>query len=174
MPLPPVSSAASPQPAGWFRRRVITPIVDLLRQGLAPAQLALTVALGITIGIIPLFGVTTALAALVAWRLRLNVAAMQLACHLMTPVQLLLLLPLLRQGARVFGGASPQDMTVDSLKHLIATDWRAALQLLWRAELGALGLWLVGGAALVALLYFVLKLVFRRVVARTVVGENIE
>ena len=167
MPPLPASPTTPAKPASWLRRRVLDPFLDLLRQGLAPEQLALNVALGITIGIIPLFGVTTALAALVAWRLRLNVAAMQLVCHLITPVQLLLLLPLLRLGARLLGGTSPQELSIDSIKHLIATDWRGALHLLWRAELGALGLWLVGGAALVGVLYLVLKPIFRQFVSRS-------
>lgn len=172
MPQPLPSPAASPQPSGWFRRRVVDPLVGLLRQGLAPEQLALTVALGVVLGVVPLLGATTALAALVAWRLRLNVAAMQLVAHLLTPLQLLLLLPLLRAGAHLLGGANTQDMTVDSVQHLVANDWRGALQLLWRAELGALALWLLGGAVLVAGLYVVLKPVFRRVAARTAVAPE--
>ena len=167
MPQPLPSAAASPQRAGWFRRRVVDPLVGLLRQGLAPEQLALTVALGVGLGIVPLLGATTTLAALVAWRLRLNVAAMQLVAHLFTPLQLLLLLPLLRTGAQLLGGANTQNLTVDSVRRLVATDWRGALRLLWRAELGALALWLLGGGVLVAGLYVVLKPVFRRVAART-------
>ena len=164
-PLPPPPLAPGP-PASWLRRRVLDPLHNLLKQGLAPGQLALTVALGIVVGIVPLFGATTVLAALVAWRLRLNIAALQLVTHLLTPVQLLLLPVLLRQGARVFGGASANDLSVASIRHLIATNWREALHLLWRAELGALALWAVGGAGLVGLLYVVLKPVFTRIVAR--------
>lgn len=164
-PLPP-PPLASPPPASWLRRRVLDPLLNLLKQGLAPGQLALTVALGVVVGIVPLFGATTVLAALVAWRLRLNIAALQLVTHLLTPVQLLLLPVLLRLGARVFGGASVQDLSVSSVRHLLATDWRAALRLLWRAELGALAIWAVGGAVLAGVLYLVLKPVFTRIVAR--------
>ncbi|MDB5236776.1 MAG: hypothetical protein JWR44_3769 [Hymenobacter sp.] len=170
MPQFPDSSTVPSPPSSWVRRKVLDPLLGLLRQGLAPEQLALTVALGIVLGIVPLLGGTTLLAAFVALRLRLNVAAMQLVCHLFTPVQLLLLLPLLRQGARLLGGADTQDMTVASLRHLLATNWRGALRLLWRAELGALALWLMGGAALAFVLYFALKPVFRRIAARTAAG----
>ncbi|WP_201980191.1 DUF2062 domain-containing protein [Hymenobacter rubidus] len=165
--MPHLPASASAPPTSWFRRRVLDPLVGLLRQGLAPEQLALTVALGVVVGVLPLLGGTTLLAVFVALRLRLNVAALQLICHLLTPLQLLLLLPLLRLGARLLGGATAQDMTVDSLRHLLATNWRGALRLLWRAELGALLLWLVGGAVAVGVLYVVLKPVFRRLAART-------
>ena len=163
-PLPP--PFAPPPPASWLHRRVLDPLLNLLKQGLAPGQLALTVALGVVVGVVPLFGATTLLAALVAWRLRLNIAALQLVTHLLTPVQLLLLPLLLRQGARVSGGASANDLSVSSVRHLIATNWREALRLLWRAELGALVLWAVGGAVMGGVLYLVLKPVFARIVAR--------
>lgn len=162
--LPPLA----PSPASWLRRRVLDPLLNLLKQGLAPGQLALTVALGVGLGIVPLLGATTVLAALVAWRLRLNIAALQLVTHLLTPVQLLLLPLLLRQGARLFGGAAAHDLSVSAVSHLLATNWRAALRLLWRAELGALVLWAGGATMLVGVLYLVLKPVFTRIVARQV------
>ena len=168
-PLPPPPLA--PPPASWLRRRVLDPLLSLLREGLAPGQLALTVALGVVVGVVPLFGTTTVLAALVAWRLRLNVAALQLVTHLLTPVQLLLLPVLLRLGSRVVGGPAAADLSVSSVRHLVATNWRAALHLLWRAELGALALWAAGGAVLVGVLYLVLKPVFTRIVARQGLGE---
>lgn len=160
-------------PAGWFRRRVVTPLSGLLRQGLAPEQLALTVALGASVGLVPLLGATTALAAFVALRLRLNVAALQLVAHLAGPVQLLLLLPLLRQGAHLFGDAAAPDLTLSSLRQLLAHNWRGALSLLWRAELGALVLWLPGSVVLSGVLYFALRPIFRRLAARTATNATV-
>ena len=158
--------------ASWFRRRVLDPLLGLLKQGLAPGQLALTVALGVTLGLIPLLGATTVLAALLAWRLRLNVAALQLVTHLLTPLQVLLLPLLLRQGALLLGATSGADLSVSAVRHLIATDWRAALRLLWRAELGALALWAMSAVVLGILLYLVLKPVFTHIAARQA-NENV-
>ncbi len=166
MPLPPTSASTPPSSQGWFRRRVLSPVLGLLRQGLAPEQLALTVALGVFIGLVPLLGVTTALAAFLALRFRLNVAALQLVSHLLSPLQLLVLLPMLRQGARLSGGSATQELSLTSLRQLLAHDWRGALRLLWRAELGALALWLMGGSVLTLVLYFALKPVFRRLASR--------
>ncbi|MDQ2771814.1 MAG: DUF2062 domain-containing protein [Bacteroidota bacterium] len=167
----PLPADPSP-PASWFRRRVLDPLLGLLKQGLAPGQLALTVALGITLGLIPLLGATTVLAALLAWRLRLNVAALQLVTHLLTPVQVLLLPLLLRQGALLLGATSGADLSLSAVRHLVATNWRAALRLLWRAELGALALWAVGGVVLGIVLYLVLKPVFTHIAARQA-NENV-
>ena len=167
-PLPP--PLAPPPAASWLRRRVLDPLLNLLKQGLAPGQLALTVALGVVVGIVPLLGTTTMLAALVAWRLRLNIAALQLVTHLLTPLQLLLFVPLLRQGARLLGNAQEQNLSLAQMRHLFAEDWRAALHLLWRAELGAVVLWLLASVPLVAVMYFVLRSLFRRLAANRGVG----
>ena len=169
--LPSSAPPVAPPPSSWFRRRVLDPLLNLLKQGLGPGQLALTVALGVVLGVVPLLGATTVLAIAVAWRLRLNIAALQLVTHLLTPLQLLLLPLLLRLGAGLFGGASATDLSVASLRHLLATNWREALRLLWRAELGALAVWAVGGVVLGTVLYFVLKPLFARIVARHAAAE---
>jgi uncharacterized protein (DUF2062 family) len=141
---------------------VLSPLLGLLRQGLSPSQLALTVALGVAIGSIPLMGAITTVATLVALRLRLNVAALQLTSHLMTPLQLVLIIPLLRQGARLMGNTQENELTLANVRHLFANDWRAALHLLWRAEVGAMVIWLLAAIPVVALLYVVLKPLFKR------------
>ena len=173
-PLPPswpeVAVEPSAPAAGWFRRRVAGPLLALLRQGLAPETLALTVALGVAAGLVPVLGAITTVAAVLALRLRLNMAAIQLISHLMTPVQLLLLVPLLRQGARLLGNAHEQNLSLAQVRHLFATDWRAALHLLWRAELGAVVLWLLASVPVVAVVYFVLRPLFRRMAASRGVG----
>ena len=169
-PGPEVAAEPTSPPAGWLRRRVADPLLALLRQGLAPETLALTVALGVAAGLVPFLGAITTVAGLLALRLRLNMAAIQLISHLMTPLQLLLLVPLLRQGARLLGNAQEQNLSLTQLRHLFADDWRAALHLLWRAELGALLLWLLASVPLVAVLYFVLRPLFRRLVASRNVG----
>lgn len=167
-PLPAALPAAPPR--SWLRRRLIDPLFDLLKTGLSPGQLALTVGLGVAFGLIPLFGVTTVLSAATALRLRLNVAAMQLAAHLMSVFQLALLLPMLRAGAGLMGhGAQVDGLTLKSIRQLIAHEgWGPVARLLWRAELGALLIWAVAAVPLVALLYFGLRAVFRRALARHV------
>jgi uncharacterized protein (DUF2062 family) len=163
-PIPEITPAAPAPPASWLRRRVLAPLLNLLRQGLSPSQLALTVALGVVIGSIPLMGAITTVATLVALRLRLNVAALQLISHLMTPLQMLLIIPLLRYGARLMGNTQKNELTIAHIRHLFSNDWRGALQLLWRAEAGAMVIWLLGAIPVVAVLYFGLRPVFKRFV----------
>lgn len=175
MPLPdiqPLPTAAPPR--SWLRRRVLDPFLDLLKSGLSPEKLALTVGLGVVFGLVPLFGITTVVSAATALRLRLNVAAMQLAAHLMSAFQLILLIPFLRAGAYIMGqGDKVAHLTVDRIRALIDHEgWAAVGKLLWRAELGALLLWAAASVPLVALLYFVLRAVFRQVLAKEAVTNS--
>ncbi|WP_052733017.1 DUF2062 domain-containing protein [Hymenobacter terrenus] len=172
--LPPLVPPDAP-PRSWVHRRVLAPLLDLLKTGLSPEKLALTIGLGVAFGLAPTFGITTLVSTATALRLRLNVAALQLVAHLMTAFQLTLLIPLLRGGARLLGhGAQVAHLTIKSLRALIANDgWGAVGRLLWRAEIGALLIWAVAAVPLVTVIYFVLRPVFRRVLARQVEAEAI-
>lgn len=82
----------------FLRRRFAAPLLAVLRQGATPEKLALSLALGITIGLVPVLGVSTAICALAALALRLNMPAIQLVNYLLAPLQLLLVIPFLRFG----------------------------------------------------------------------------
>jgi uncharacterized protein (DUF2062 family) len=88
---------------GWWRRTLLDPLLALLRQGVAPRALALAVALGAGIGIFPVLGVSTLALTGLALPLRLNLAAIQLVNYLVSPVQLLLIIPFLRLGEWLLG-----------------------------------------------------------------------
>lgn len=86
----------------WFYRRIALPVFALLRMGASPQKLAWSIAIGLLIGINPLLGSTTVLCLGVAFVFRLNVAASQLGNHVVYPLQLLLVVPFIRLGSRVF------------------------------------------------------------------------
>jgi len=65
------------------------PLLALMRQGVTPEKLALSLSLGTAIGLIPILGVSTAICALLAVLLRLNMPAIQLVNYLLTPLQLI-------------------------------------------------------------------------------------
>ncbi len=87
----------------WLRRRVGDPLVAELRQGATPEGLATSVAVGGAIGILPFLGLTTAAGALAGRLLRLNHVAIQAANYLLFPVQLALIVPLVRLGEALTG-----------------------------------------------------------------------
>ncbi len=163
-----VRAVPEPPPRTWIQRRLVDPFLSLLKAGLAPSSLALTAGLGVAFGLAPTFGITTLVSTAVALRLKLNVAAMQVVCHLLSPVQLLLLLPFLRWGATLLGhGHEVANLSLKQIKAMIKTDgWGHALHLLWRAELGAMMIWAVAAVPVVLGLYVGLRPLFKKFIAR--------
>jgi uncharacterized protein (DUF2062 family) len=145
----------------FLQRRLVTPLLALLRQGVTPRELALCLALGTTIGLVPVLGVSTALCALVAVLLKLNMPAIQLVNYLLTPLQLLLIIPLLRFGERL-AGAPPYPVTLESGLALLSQGVIAAIRTLATAIAHATLGWLVLAPLLVFVLYRGLEPVFRR------------
>ncbi len=82
----------------WLKRRLLDPLLTLLRQGISPRRLALCVAIAIVVGNIPILGVSTILCTLIALIFRLNLPAIQLVQASMAPTQLLLIIPFVRLG----------------------------------------------------------------------------
>jgi uncharacterized protein (DUF2062 family) len=87
----------------WLHRRLLEPLLALLRAGLSPRQLALCIAIAIVVGNIPILGVSTILCAFIALIFRLNFPAMQLVQASMAPTQLLLIIPFVRLGEWILG-----------------------------------------------------------------------
>jgi uncharacterized protein (DUF2062 family) len=82
----------------FWQERVVALIVSQLLQGVTPHKIALSIALGFSLGVIPFLGVTTALCALAAVRLKLNQPVIQLVNWLVYPLQLAWLLIFVRIG----------------------------------------------------------------------------
>lgn len=83
-------------------RKLVLPIIDLLRQGITPEKIAQSLAFGIVLGVFPVLGSTTILCALAAIVFRLNLPAIQLVNYFVYPLQLALLIPFIRFGEILF------------------------------------------------------------------------
>lgn len=85
-----------------WSRWVLQPIITQLKQGTTPERIALSITLGLVVGVFPILGATTFLCGVAAWRLRLNQPLIQLTNYMMTPIHVLLLLPFYRAGETLF------------------------------------------------------------------------
>jgi hypothetical protein len=74
---------------------------------LAPREMALLLTAGLVCGVFPINGCPTVLCLIAACVLRLNPAALQLINSASSPLQIALLVPLARIGARLCGAAIP-------------------------------------------------------------------
>jgi len=72
-------------------------------EGLSPESIALLLAVGLVLGVFPVFVCPTVLCTLAALIFRLNLPAILLVNQLSSPLQLALLIPLNRIGARILG-----------------------------------------------------------------------
>jgi uncharacterized protein (DUF2062 family) len=139
-----------------LRRRVWVPILDLLRQGVTPEKIALSLAFGLGLGIIPILGVSTILCTAVAVVWRLNLPAIQLVNYLASPIQLLLIIPFVRLGEHMVG-APPQPITLEAGFKLLSAGVLNAIVILWDAIVHAALAWIVVGPLVIHALYRVLK-----------------
>lgn len=145
----------------FLRQRLVDPLLRLLRQGATPAGLALSVALAAVIGLVPVLGVSTLLCALAAVTLGLNLAAMQLVNYLLTPAQLVLIIPQLRLGEHLLG-AERFPVTLESGAALLSAGVLPAIRTLGVAILHASLAWLLLAPPLAFLIYRALRPVFQR------------
>jgi uncharacterized protein (DUF2062 family) len=125
---------------GWLYRRLLLPILALLRMGATPEKLAWSIAAGLIIGINPLLGSTTFVCLGAAFAFRLNVAASQLANHAAYPLEILLLVPFIRLGSRLFHTA-PLPLSPNILLRAARAHPLALTRQLWMWEWHALVLW---------------------------------
>lgn len=151
---------------GFVRRRIVAPVVGLLRKGATPERIAWSLAVGIVIGINPLLGSTTVLSLFIAWLFRLNIPASQVGTHAVYPFQLILLLPFLHAGTVVFGSAQLPLAPVQIFAFARRHPWDL-VKLLWVWEWHALVIWVVLAAVMIPTLAVLLTKVLARAMPAT-------
>ncbi|MGH8279055.1 MAG: DUF2062 domain-containing protein [Gammaproteobacteria bacterium] len=136
--------------------KLVRLIVALLSEGMTPHKLALTLALGVLLGAIPVLGTTTILCALAAVILRLNLPLIQAIQFLAYPLQLLLWIPFIQTGQWIFH-QPPLPFTYAELLGVFHAGFWHALDLLWTYSLHALVAWLILGGAGAILIYVIVR-----------------
>ena len=149
----------------FLYRRVVLPVLALLRMGASPRKLAWSIALGLVIGVNPLLGSTTLVCLGLALLFRLNLPASQLANHLMYPVEVALLYPFLRFGAFVFQ-TGPIPLAPKTLFAEVRSHPWTLIKSVWLWEWHALALWALLGIILLPVIAAVLTLVLERMLVR--------
>ena len=123
--------------------------------------MALSVALGATIGLLPALGWSTTLCAIAAIALRLNLPAIQIANYFLYPAQLALLVPFFRWGEKLFG-APHFPISVPQVYALFQASVWLTVKLLWTTIWHAMVVWGMFAPVFIALLYVILTPLLRR------------
>jgi len=137
-----VSVSESQNLSGGYLKRLGALLKTQLQQGLQPRQLALAVAVGATVGVLPVIWGTSILCFLLAYGLRLNQVIVQLANYLFFPLQILLFLPYLQGGEKLFHTELLPSNPALFFEQIQATPW-AFLQQFWQINLQAVVAWLM-------------------------------
>jgi len=135
-------------------------MAEWLRQGISPQRLALTLALGFAIGCVPVVGITTAMCVAVALTLRLNLPVIQVANWAAMPLQMVLIVPFVRLGGRLFSSGPPLNASA-----LLHRSPLSMISQLGGITLHALAAWLLIAVPAVLLMTAVLTVILRRVPA---------
>ncbi|KAM7508153.1 hypothetical protein LguiA_018606 [Lonicera macranthoides] len=150
--------------APWFRKKVFDPLLIILRRGAEPKQLAFSAALGITLGVFPICGVTVLLCgmAIAVLGSLCHAPTVMLANFIATPIELSLMIPFLRFGEVISGGPH-FPLTSDALKKLLTgkASWEV-LQSVFHALLG----WLFATPFILAGLYIIFLPCFKILVRK--------
>lgn len=141
----------------FLEKRMIRPIVGLLKQGITPEKIALSLALGIVLGIFPVIGVTTLLCIAAAFLFKLNLPAIQLVNYLVYPLQLVLLLPFYRAGEWLFR-AEHLPLSVKEILAMMDEDLWETILFLWETTANAMVVWVLLAPFMVLFLYGLIRL----------------
>lgn len=128
--------------SNYIQRRVLQPLLAILKAGATADRLAHAIALGAIMGIFPILGVTTLTCILLASIFRLNHAAVQLVNYAMYPIQLLLIIPLIKSGLWI----THQEIAMGKIEELITmlqTDPGTVITEAWHILLAGVTAWII-------------------------------
>jgi uncharacterized protein (DUF2062 family) len=147
--------------SSFFSRRVTEPLLKILNQGVTPERIALSLSLGIVLGIFPALGTTMLLCFVASLVFRLNMPAIQLTNIAAYPLQVLLLIPFVKLGEKLFG-VPPGTLSLGQVVALIEANVLNAVRTLWVATMHAIVAWLIVGVPVGIALYFIFAAMLRR------------
>jgi uncharacterized protein (DUF2062 family) len=171
-----VSVTPAPEPAPTLRRtwrqRVLDLVLAQLRQGITAEKIALTLAIGLILGLFPIFGSTTALCALVGLWLRLNQPMIQFMNWVAAPLQLPGIYLFVRVGERVTRSPAVHFSIAGLVQQFRAAPLQFLQQFGMTGLRGILG-WLLIAPAVAAAVYLILLHPLRRLARRRAVARDV-
>jgi uncharacterized protein (DUF2062 family) len=144
-----------------WRRRVLDIVLAQLRQGVTADKIALTLAIGLILGLFPIFGTTSALCVLAALWLKLNQPMIQLVNWFAAPLQLPGIYLFVRIGERLTR-SPPVQFSIPGLVQQFRASPLQFLRLFGMTGVRGILAWLLIAPAIAALVYVTLLPPLRR------------
>lgn len=144
---------------------------NLLKQGLSPKELALSISVAALIGVFPIYGTTTFILAFLALKMRLNMPIMLALSYILTPVQILLIIPFARFG-EFFLGIETLGMDLETLQNAYAEGFLVVISKYSGRLLLATVSWILVAVPVAVFLYILLFQIFRAIKSGRKGSEN--
>lgn len=149
----------------FFNKRLISPLLDLLKQGITPSKLALAVSFGVILATVPVFGLSSLLCLLAIWIFRINPAAIFLVNQFAYPLQFICYMPLISAGGWLFGKEPIPYSIGEVFEMLVSTPFKA-ISVLWWSTMQALVVWAILMVPVTLLLHRGLRMIFDRMLRK--------
>lgn len=162
-PLPP----DSPARGGFWHRRCVQPILAQLKQGVAPDQIARTLAVGTACSLFPFLGFTALLNFIVGLVLRMNQPILQTLNQLLAPLQIALILVYVRGGELIWRTEGAHFTIGEMVREFRDRTFLEFLQRFGWAGVHAFTAWAISAPVIVAVLYWLIRPAVRRAAARS-------
>jgi len=146
-------------------------ISKALQQGITPQKLAITCSLGAILSIFPVYGLTTLLCLAMAPIFRLNILVMLAVNYLLTPIQLLLMLPFLQGGIWLFG-LNNVLLDLDELVLRFKSDFISLINDFGSIILGGIVIWAIIAIPIFMMLYYTFYWIILRLKINKTTEEN--
>ena len=150
-----------------IRDRLLTPLKQLLNEGLTPAKMSHALAAGFVLGITPMLGISSILAVGVAAVFKLNQVAIQVANWAAYPAQIVLFIPFIRAGEWLWG-LEPAAINPSDIASMFSDDFYAPLETYGQSLAAGFALWVITAIPL----SFALSHPIRRILQKKLVSER--
>lgn len=147
------------------KEKLIDPLMSLLKRGVSPATLALSMTLGIIFAIVPVFGATTILCLAAISLFRINPLATLLVNQIAYPLQFVLYIPFIRAGEWLYQ-VEHLPLSVSQILDMFSNDTLGAISTLWWSTLYAITIWLIISIPVGYVLFLSFKLLFSWISSR--------
>ena len=128
----------------------------IIKQGLTPKQLALSIVVSTLVSVFPVFGISTIALTCMALPLRLNLPIMIAFSYVIEPLKLIVIIPFINIGASVFE-TEHTLLTIEAIKTSYKTGfWSTSKELSYELLCGTVG-WALTAIPVGIVLYFILK-----------------
>jgi len=146
--------------ANFIRTKIIDPLKSVFTQGLSPEALAMSFAFGITGGLFPIPGITTLVCLVFIYLFSLNPIATQTINLLLTPLNLLLVFPLIKLGDFLLR-SNTLTLSSTEMSRKLQEDLLGFITTFWRALIHGVFAWAVLTPIFTYAMYRVLLVLFR-------------